>query len=65
MDIDLPRADTTFGDSDLIADWAAEQIGQAQAAGLVSGSGGNYNPRGKFTRQAGMMLMLNLWDYLA
>jgi hypothetical protein len=65
MDIDLPKAEATFGDSDLIASWASVQIGQAQAAGLVSGSGGSYSPQGKFTRQAGILLMLNLWDYLA
>jgi hypothetical protein len=36
-----------------------------QAAGLISGTGeGLFNPSGKFTRQSGIILMLNVWDYL-
>ncbi|MDR1668829.1 MAG: cellulase family glycosylhydrolase, partial [Oscillospiraceae bacterium] len=65
MDIHLKKAPVTFPDADSIADWALESVGQVQAAGLISGTGeGLFNPSGKFTRQSGIILMLNVWDYL-
>jgi hypothetical protein len=64
MDIDLVKTPTTFNDRASMSNWAIEQIGQIQAVGLISGSGGNYDPQGRFTREAGIMLMLNIWDYL-
>ena len=64
MNIELGNNNADFTDKGDISGWALEQVGQAQAAGLVSGSGGKYDPKGKFTREAGILLMLNLWDYL-
>ncbi|MCL2085269.1 MAG: S-layer homology domain-containing protein, partial [Oscillospiraceae bacterium] len=64
LDIELEKSETTFADRGAVSGWALEGVGQVQKAGLIQGSGGNFNPKGKFTREAGIMLMLNLWDYL-
>ena len=64
LDINLPKVPATFNDRTGISGWALEQVGQVQAAGLISGSGGNFDPQGKFTRESGILLMLNLWEYL-
>jgi hypothetical protein len=64
MDIVLDQAAATFGDSDKISNWAAAQVGQVQAAGLIQGSGGSFNPKGEFTRESGIVLILNLWIFL-
>ena len=64
MNTELGNNNADFSDKGSISGWALEQVGQAQAAGLVSGNGGRYDPKGKFTREAGIILMLNLWDYL-
>ncbi len=65
LEINLPKTPTTFPDKASIASWALESVGQVQAAGLMGGTGdGTFNPGGKFTRQAGILVMLNVWDYL-
>ena len=64
LDIELDASDVAFTDKGDISFWALEQVGQAQAAGLVSGNAGKYDPKGKFTRELGIILMLNLWEFL-
>ncbi|MDR0325080.1 MAG: WG repeat-containing protein [Oscillospiraceae bacterium] len=44
-----PTAD--FGDMDKAAEWARPGINFVRANGIMSGSGGNFNPGGKYTRQ--------------
>jgi hypothetical protein len=64
MNIELAKTATTFGDRAAMSSWAVEQIGQVQAAGLISGSSGKFSPKSGFTRESGIILMLNVWDYL-
>jgi hypothetical protein len=64
MGIVLEEAPADFNDREDMAVWAVTQIGQVQNAGLIQGSGGNFDPKGKFDRQSAILLMLNLWDYL-
>jgi hypothetical protein len=63
LDIELDKAPATFSDSASISGWAAEHVGRVQAAGLMSGSDGKFDPQGKFTRESGIALMWNLWFY--
>ncbi|MDR1691798.1 MAG: polysaccharide deacetylase family protein [Oscillospiraceae bacterium] len=62
---ELSAVETTFGDKDKIASWAVAAVSQMQAAGIITGnSAGNFDPRGKFTRQSGIVQMLKVWKYL-
>ncbi|MDR1668481.1 MAG: polysaccharide deacetylase family protein [Oscillospiraceae bacterium] len=65
MEIGLPDGAADFPDAGDIAGWAIEAVGQVQAAGIIQGnSEGLFNPAGKFSRQSGIILALNVWDYL-
>jgi len=53
----------TFYDSASISSWAIEAVGQAQAYGLMGGTGGNmFSPRGTYTREQSIVTMLRLFN---
>lgn len=59
----LPAADSTFADRESIPAWALPAVGQVQAAGLMSGVGGNrFGPAVKYDRQSAIMLSKVLFD---
>jgi alpha-tubulin suppressor-like RCC1 family protein len=64
LGIEITEQAPTFSDSADISTWARAAVGKMQKAELMSGSGGSFNPQGKFTRESGIILMLNLWEYL-
>ena len=62
----LPASSPAFADNAEISSWAREQVGQAQAAGIITGVGDNmFNPRGTFTREQSIILMLRLFEYFS
>jgi len=62
----FPLSNPTFADNNEISSWARQQAGQAQAAGIMEGIGGNrFNPRGTFTREQSIITMLRLFNYLS
>jgi len=62
----LPASSPAFADNADISSWAREQTGQAQAAGIITGVGDNmFNPRGTFTREQSIILMLRLFEYFS
>jgi alpha-tubulin suppressor-like RCC1 family protein len=64
LGVEIPDSAPSFADSAGISAWARAAVGKVQKAGLMSGSEGRFNPQGKFTRESGILLMLNLWDDL-
>ena len=60
----LPAAEPAFADNHRISSWARSRVGQIAAAGIMTGSGGSFNPDGTFTRQESITAVLSLFDYL-
>jgi hypothetical protein len=58
-------ATPAFGDAASIADWAVEAIGSLQNTGVVQGDGVNFNPKLIFTREMGIMTLINFLDFIA
>jgi hypothetical protein len=59
----LPAQEATFADKADISSWAAAQVGQVQAAGIMSGVGDNaFSPKGKYTREQSIATILRLWN---
>ena len=59
----LPVAAPAFADNVDIPAWARGAVGQAQAAGLMSGVGDNkFGPGVKYSREQGIMLSMVLWE---
>jgi hypothetical protein len=54
----------TFTDADSIADWAVSEVGQVQGSDIMSGSDGNFNPTGPYTRQQSITTMLRLFNFI-
>ena len=52
-----------FGDSEQIADWAAESVERMVAAGLIQGDGVNLNPNDGANRAQFCVLLLRLYWY--
>ena len=60
----LPPSVSNFGDNGMIESWARDAAGQVQASGVMTGSGGNFNPKGTFTIEQSIITMLRLYDFL-
>ena len=61
----LPLAEADFSDCAAIAPWAKDQVGQAQAAGILRNVGdGRFAPKDVCTREQSILAMLNLWTVL-
>jgi uncharacterized repeat protein (TIGR02543 family) len=61
----FPRGNPTFSDTTSISHWAVVAVGQAQAAGIVSGNGsGKFLPASRFTREQSVVAIMNLYDYM-
>ena len=61
----LPATDPTFADNASISSWAAEAVGQMQAAGIMDGTGNNqFSPQGSYTREQSILTALRLYETL-
>lgn len=59
----LPEAGATFSDKTSISPWAANQVGQVQAANIMGGVGNNlFAPAGTYTREQSIITMLRLFN---
>lgn len=59
----LPEQIATFTDNAAISPWAAAQVGQMQAAGIMGGVGDNkFDPTGSYTREQSIVTILRLYD---
>lgn len=59
----LPEQTATFADNAAVSSWAAAQVGQMQAAGIMGGVGDNkFNPTGHYTREQSIVTILRLYD---
>lgn len=62
----LPQATSTFADNLQISQWAIENVGQIQTAGIMGGIGDNiFNPQGTFTREQSVLTVLRLFEVLS
>ena len=61
----FPNQPPTFADIASLSAWAVEGVGQAQAAGVMSGVGDNrFAPRDTFTREQSIITILRMFDML-
>jgi hypothetical protein len=60
----LTKKAATFADNAKISSWALAQVGQVQAAGIMSGIEDNkFAPKGPYTREQSIITMSRLWNY--
>ncbi|MDR0838008.1 MAG: S-layer homology domain-containing protein [Oscillospiraceae bacterium] len=60
----LAKKAATFADNAKISSWAVEQVGQVQAAGIMSGIEDNkFAPKGPYTREQSIITILRSWNY--
>ena len=61
----LPQAVPAFSDNDSIANWALVSVGQIQAAGVMSGVGGNsFAPKDPYTKEQSIVTVMRLRELL-
>lgn len=60
----LPQADLSFSDSASIASWAADGVGQVQAAGIMAGNGSTFLPQSPYTREQCILTVLRLYNLI-
>ena len=61
----LPEIAATFNDNSRISSWAIIQVGQVQAAGIMSGVGNNtFDPKGSYSREQSIITMIRLFDFV-
>lgn len=60
----LPQADLSFSDSASIASWAADGVGQVQAAGIMAGDGSTFLPQSPYTREQCTLTALRLYKLI-
>lgn len=61
MGMPFPDAAPTFADQAAISPWALAQVGQAQAAGVMNGMGGNrFSPKTFYTREQSIVTIMRL-----
>lgn len=60
----LPQADLSFSDSASIASWAADGVGQVQAAGIMAGNGSTFLPQSPYTREQCTLTALRLYKLI-
>ena len=59
----LPKQAPTFSDNAEIEPWAAEAVGQVQAAGIMVGTGDNlFSPKEPYTREQCMITVVRAYD---
>ena len=57
----FPSGSPTFADNAKIANWAAAQVGQVQAAGIMGGVGDNlFSPQGMYTREQSIVTIMRM-----
>ena len=62
----MPEQASDFADNADISSWAADGVGQVQAAGIMSGVGDNtFAPTGVYTREQSIVTMLRLHELLS
>ena len=61
----LAQMDSTFIDSNQISDWAIEEVGKVQAAGIMNGGGASrFDPQDFFTREQAIVTMVRLFELI-
>ena len=61
----LALAHPSFSDNDTISSWARTAVGQVQAAGVMSGVGGNaFAPQNTYTREQSVATIMNLYHLI-
>ncbi len=61
----LPEKTATFADNEKISSWAAVQVGQIQAAGIMGGVGNNtFAPKDPYTREQSIITIMKLYNAL-
>ena len=61
----FPASAPTFADNAQLSSWAVDRVGQAQAAGIMTGVGNNnFAPRSPYTREQSIVAMMRLYDIL-
>jgi len=62
----FPQAAATFADNAQLSPWAADSVGQVQAANIMGGVGNNiFDPQGTFTREQSIITILRLFETLS
>ncbi len=65
VDKPLPETAATFVDTSKISSWAAVQVGQIQAAGIMGGVGNNtFAPKDPYTREQSIITIMKLYNAL-
>ena len=61
----LPEKASSFADNAQIASWSLIQVGQVQAAEIMSGIGNNmFSPKGSYSREQSIITMVRLYDMI-
>ena len=59
----LPAQASTFADTDSVASWALEAVGQMQASGVMNGTGNDmFSPGDPYERQQSIVTMMRLYE---
>ena len=59
----FPQRSPAFADNSMISSWASAGVGQAQAAGVMGGTGGNnFSPKESYSRQQSIVTILRLYN---
>ena len=65
LDHALPEAEMDFADSASVSNWAAESVGKVQAAKIMTGDAGKFDPKGSYQRQQSIATILRLYNEVA
>jgi|GEM_PF-2347666 len=61
----LEKKETLFYDKNEISPYAAEAVGQIEAAGIMNGTGNNrFSPKSSYTREQSVITIVRLYDFL-
>jgi len=61
----LLKQSATFSDNNELSEWAAEAVGQVQAAGIMQGVGSNnFAPKDPYTREQSIITIMRLYDFV-
>ena len=59
----LPAQASTFADTDSVASWALEAVGQMQASGVMNGTGNDmFSPGDPYERQQSIVTIMRLYE---
>jgi len=57
--------ESAFSDNSNISSWAIKEVGEVQAAGIMTGTGNNtFSPKDAYTREQSILTMFRLYDAL-